>query len=572
MKAVQLFNTAFIDISLLCVFLSIRKLKSRKSALFFLLFCALTPFSYVWTLYYYTSTTSMAFACVAIYLWLCIRDTPSRVKSCLLAAILGILCITGFKVRATSLIAYIAIFLFWTMGLSRNRLKNKALRKANVKRYLPPLAVFLFTAALAFLGWKGIVNHYAPFDTTDTAFPVTHFMMMGSRWDGSFNEADRLYTASLPTAEAKMEGTLSVIKERLTEAGPAGILKLLLAKQLNVWQEGTDLARYEFSLSTDFHLLHSLIMGSRNTWFVEFSQMLRVLELFLVCISCIFALLRRKADGIFLLTLNLLGGMAFHLLWETSPAYSIPFTFFFFALVCDGMEHLAGLSLFRKKSGAGLLLGASTGLILVTCAALVLNFKPVCAEAREADDYVVHQPMFDSTTTAPVIAEGETWRQSFTSDTPFNVWHLFIGSSHATENTSAYQITLSDEYGTVYYDAPLYGYESGYEGYVEFGTELTKPQGRTTYYIDIQVLYQDEDNYIHFNSLSETLADMYPYGTLTIDGEEVDRDLSIRILERHITPLATKKEYCALAILLIFMELFLVFRSFRLVKASGLVH
>ena len=562
MRAVQLFNTAFIDVSLLCVFLSIRKLKGKAPAVFFLVFCLLNPFSYVWTVYYYTSTTSMAFACAAIYIWLCIRDASSRKKAWFLAGLLGILCITGFKVRATSLIAYIAIFLFWSLSA----------KKEGLKKHAPAIIIFCLTAVISFVGWKGIVSHYVPFDTTDTAFPVTHFMMMGSRWDGGYNNDDRLYTISLPTAEAKVEGTIAVIKERLAENGFWGTIEVLLAKQLNCWQEGTDFAKYEHSLCTDFNVLHTYLVGSKNGYYVAYAQMIRVLQLFLVCISCIFALCRKKADGIFLIALNLLGGMAFHLIWETSPAYSIPFTFFSYALVCDGAEQIVTCKYFKRKAAAYTVFGTSAGLLVVTILALVLNFGTYTTEVQLVDDYVANQHMSDDESTTPVIKTGETWRQTFESEVPFNVWHIYFHNPQVVDNTSVYQITLSDENGTVFYNEPLYGYNTGYETFYEIGTDLVVPEGRTRYYIDITALEQDETYYVRFNCLSESLTDVYPYGTMTIDGEETDHDLAFRILHRHVAPLATKKEYCALAILLIALELFLVFRSLRLVKSSRFVH
>ncbi|MBQ8185103.1 MAG: hypothetical protein IJ036_04885 [Lachnospiraceae bacterium] len=562
MTAVQLLNIVYIDLALLFVFLSVKKIKDQKSAVFFLLLCFISPFTYVWTPYYYTATTSMTFACAAVYLWLCIRETDSKKKSCILAGIMGILCITGFKVRATALIAFIAIFLFWTM----------APKKATLKKYAPAILTFCLTAVVSFVGWKGIVNHYVPFDTTDTALPVTHFMMMGSQWDGSFNHADLQYTISLPTAQDKLDGTISVIKERLSENGLAGNIQLLLDKQLNSWVDGTDFFTYEHSLCTDFNGLHPFIVGSKTGYLTEYSQMLRVLQLFLVCVSCFFAFRRKKADGVFLIALNLLGGMAFQLLWETAPTYSIPFTFFAYALVCDGTEQLAGTRLFSRKGTAYACLGASAALLAVTCGALVFQKDTYLAEEHLQDDFVVNQHMGTYGETGPDMEAGETWCQTFETEDSFNVVNLYFINSGVETNTSVYRIALSDENGNVFYDDLLYGNSTGYELSCEIYTDLIVPQGRTRYTLEIEALEQDESNYLLFSCQDSSLIDLYPHGSLTVDGEETDHDLSFRVLNRRLTPYATKKEYSLFAILLISIELFLILCSLRFVKASGFIN
>ncbi len=202
MRAVQLFNIAFIDLSLLFIYLFVGKIRGKASALFFLLFCTLSPYPYVWAPYYYTSTTSMMFACGALWIWLCICHAAPLKKKVLLAALLGFVCILGFQVRATSFIAFIAIALYWSLRREHSSLKI----------HLAPIAAFLLTALLTLAAWKGVTRHYVPFDTRDTALPVTHFMMMGTHGDGSFYMDDLRYTTSLPTAEEKLSGTLAVIQ------------------------------------------------------------------------------------------------------------------------------------------------------------------------------------------------------------------------------------------------------------------------------------------------------------------------------------------------------------------------
>lgn len=559
MRALQLFNTLFIDLSVLFIFLIIRRVRSGKDAVYFLLFCALTPWLYVWTPYYYTSTTSMMFGCAALWIWLCIRDASSRRRQLLLSVLLGVVCVTGFKVRATSLIPYIAIGLYWTMHH-----KKGALRQA-----LRPMLVFVLSAGITFIAWKGIIAHYVPFDTTDTALPVTHFIMMGTQADGSFNQDDLRYSISLATKEEKLAGTLSVIRERLAANGFTGNLQLLLRKQLNGWVNGTALYPTENGLCTEFHLLHIWISGSKARYLTSYAQMIRCLHLLLTCIYALLAWQKKRVDGIFLLALNLLGGMVFHLLWEASPLYSIAFTLYAYAVSTETLTRLYELSRVSGRSrmrSAAALLAVSCVCLLSSSVYLAKHWSAMTRETSTLRDYVVNQHMETIGEAGPELSPGSSWVQTFTASQAFNAVDLYFENPNAEQNSSVYRITLTDAAGTAYLDTELHGNETGYDLCYEFTFAEVLPEGETTYYLSIEPLIQDEDNYIRFESQDCRWVDLYPQGTLLVSGTDSGRDLAFRVVSLHIGTQATKKEYCAFALLLTLLELFLI------VKALLLIH
>lgn len=566
MRAVQFFNMFFLDLSLLFIFLSIRKLRGKADSVLFLFLCALTPYVYVWAPYYYTSTTSMMFACAALWIWLCIRDSSSFRKQCLLAFLLGVLCITGFKVRATSLIAYIAIALFWSVRHE----------KGSLKKHMRPILVFVLSAVLTFFAWKGIVAHYVPFDTTDTALPITHFMMMGSRGDGSFNRDDLTYTISLPTAEEKLSGTVSVIMERLSENGLSGNIRLIFAKLLNCWADGTDSFTAENALCSDFNFLHPYIIGSKSVFLTSYAQMFRCLQLFLVSLYCVFSLVRRhqarsgsdgarQPDGMFLLALNLLGGMMFHLFWEASPLYSIAFAPFSYALCADAIGSAS--TWFSERPRLFSRASAVFSFVCLTACGIFLavQFSPTAAEERVLSDFVVNQHMETNAEAGPAMEVGQPWTQTFEADREFNVLDLYYGNPDRENNSSVYHITLSDEYGSVFYDGTLLGSETGYDLSYRIQFEPVIPDGNTVYTISIEPVSQDSKNYIHFGSQDCSRVDLYPHGSLSIGGEDTERDLSFRIVNLYIGTLASKKEYCLFALLLLLLLLFFFVKSLRLI-------
>lgn len=556
MRAIQFFHIVFLDLSVLFIYLFIQKNKGKAASVFFLLFCAVSPYLYVWTPYYYTSTTSMMFACGAVWLWHCICTASSVRKQCFLAAFMGFFCITGFKIRATSLIAYIAIFLYWSVFH----------KKGTLRKHMIPLCVFALSVILSFISWQGIVRHYAPFDTTDTAFPVTHFIMLGTHGtDGSFHMDDLNYTISLPTKEAKLKGTVSVIQERLAKNGLKGNVQLLLNKQLNCWMDGTDSFTYEHTLCTDFNRLHTYIMGSKSGYLAAYAQIFRFLQLFLVCIYCVTVLIRQKIDCSFLLALNLLGGMVFHLLWEASPFYSIPFTLFSYALAAESITQLDSFSILRSKATASVFF---TGILLcffLHSSYLLAQFHSYTQEEKIMTDFVVNQHMATVGEEGPPMKLGQIWTQTFEAETAFNLLDLYFEASDRENNTSVYDLTLSDEHGEIFYNDKLYGNKMGYDLFFEVQFEPIVPSGRTAYTISIEPLLQDKDNYIRFSSQDTSRVDLYPYGALAINGTPTGRDLSFRILNRHIGTAASKKEYGLFTILLLSLELFLIIKTFCLV-------
>lgn len=556
MRAIQFFNIAFIDLSLLFIYLFIRKIKGNAASVFFLFFCAISPYLYVWTPYYYTSTTSMMFACAAIFLWSCICNSPSRKKQFLWAILLGFLCITGFKVRATSLIAYIAIVLYW--GINH--------KKGSLKKHLFSITAFTLSALLSLIAWKGIVNHYVPFDTKDTALPITHFIMLGTFGDdGGFDSRDLMYTISLPTAEAKLEGTTSVIFQRLSKNGLSGNIRLLLNKQLNCWADGTDYFSREHTHCTDFNKLHTYVIGSKSGYLEAYAQIFRGLQLFLTCIYCIFVLIKKRMDGMFLLALNLLGGMTFHLLWEAGPFYSIPFTLFSYAIAADAIKKLNEEPIFRHKYSSALLFATSILCLFLSSISLLMQIGPYTKEESLMMDFVVNQNFTESPEEGPNIQTGQIWTQTFETEHIFNILNIYYNVPNPEDNSSIYHILLSDKYGTIFYDGMIYGKNAGYQPYCQTQFEPVVPSQKTIYTISIEPVVQSQTSYIYFHFHDADNVDLYPHGSLAIDGASVDRDLSFQVINYYIGTAASKKEYGLFAILLLSLELFLVIKTFGLV-------
>ena len=118
MPAVQLVNIACITGSIWLGYLLVKELRGRLKAVFYLVVCALCPLSYVWAGFFYTTTCSIPCLMGILYLYLRIPKAAAVWKRSLLGALAGLLLILGYKLRATTMIAGIAVGILILMKLS----------------------------------------------------------------------------------------------------------------------------------------------------------------------------------------------------------------------------------------------------------------------------------------------------------------------------------------------------------------------------------------------------------------------------------------------------------------------
>ena len=349
MPAVQIVNVGCITLSIWLGYQIAKELKGKLFASFFLVVCAICPLSYVWAGYYYTATCSMPCLMGILYLYLRLRkDCSSKAgRKALLLALLGLITVLGFKLRATAAIAFIAVILDFLLRLWRKRRNGRegflASCKSHGKAWALSGASFLLAASLVLALFSAATERYVQFDYKNTGFPPIHWVMMGARWDGAFDQNDEFYTSSFETKEEKTAADLKVLKERIAEAGPLGLISLAGRKLLNTWVDGTDNYLYENDYG-HYSKPYDYLVGDKSGFLTLYSQAFRALNMLAMgcCALLAFVRLKRRKEypGLFLVQLTVLGCMAFHLIWETNPLYSISFTFLCLLLLADAVSSL----------------------------------------------------------------------------------------------------------------------------------------------------------------------------------------------------------------------------------------
>ena len=551
MPAVQLVNIACITGSIWLGYLLVKELQGRLKAVFYLVVCALCPLSYVWAGFFYTTTCSIPCLMGILYLYLRIPKAASVWKRSLLGALAGLLLILGYKLRATTMIAGIAVGILILMKLfglaaeKGNRLARlRSVLTAVLKKYASSMAVFLLTALLSLTFWHTMTERYVPFDYKNTGFPMIHWVMMSARWDGSFDQSDEIYTFSFKTKEEKIEADKKVLLERIRDAGPSGLVILAGRKLLNTWADGTDNFRAENSYCT-YSRPYEYLLGSKCGFMVIYAQIFRVLQMLAIGFLALLAMKRREYSPLFLIQLTLLGGIAFHIVWEANPLYSICFTFLGLILLSDGIASLAEeekASIFLQKGWIG-----CAGAFAVMLVLLFFGKKELVETPIEEQHYCVNQYQYAGEAAGFVSDASQIYTQTFTVDKPFNRIAIQAINTVGPYNQSAFMVKLTDEYGNVFYDEKFLSGMVVKNTPYAFVLDTIVPEGSTRYTLEIAPGYVKNEDSLEFLAYNTGNCDMYPGGALTIGGEEQpNSDLAFSVYEYEVTTYFNIKVYLIL--------------------------
>ncbi len=610
MTAVQLVNIVCITLSFWIGYLIFKSLRGQRASVFYLAVCVLCPLSYVWAGYFYTATCSMP--CLLSVLYLAIRlyqevskGTASRLRIAAYGALLGFLSILGFKLRATAAIALIAVAI---TGILLPKVRQR------LRAYAASGTAFLAAAAVTLGLFSASVNQYVDFDYKNTGFPMVHWVMMGARWDGAFDQMDELYTSSFDTKEEKTEADVKVLKERIQEAGPSGLLSLAGRKLLNTWVDGTDSYQAENSYAS-YSKLYDYILGSKSGFLTIYSQSFRFLQMLTIGLGALVCLLRLKKKKelprlfllqltllsgfltiysqsfrflqmltiglgalvcllrlkkkkelprLFLLQLTLLGAMAFHLLWETNPLYSISFTPVCLILLSDSLFSLEGADCAQTALRRLSVLGTAglAGLFLLFTA----GKKELVETPVESWNYSVDQYQYAGGYDGCVSSYDQIYSQTFTASKPFNRIAIRAVNPVGPYNQSAFRVKLTDENGSVLYenDRFLSGLVAADARY-EFELPQITPEKPTVYTFEISPGYIEGENSLEFLSYNTGNCDMYPDGMLTVAGELQEKgDLAFSVSQYQVTTYFSLKQYVILCSAILIAGAAVVFASWKL--------
>jgi len=301
---------------------------------YLLMLIAGNPFVYVFAAYYYTIVLSLPFFVAGMYFALkvlcgdSVEKSNRRFQKYVIDVLpAGILFAVGYALRATTIIPVIACLLTGFVIV---------LLKRDAKSVLQPVLLFgvvILTGSLISLGAQRIVG----IDTTDTAFPTSHWLMMSLTSPGSHNEEDEAFTAGFATKEEKKQAVHERLVGKLKDLGIGGLAHLAVDKLEYTWESGNH--SYGFFTGNTLRVRgpYEWIYGGHKDLLALYGQgyylfligaaLLAILRLFVKIPS---GEERTIVCPVFFFCLTLLGGLLFYLLWETGTQHSLVFFPIFF--------------------------------------------------------------------------------------------------------------------------------------------------------------------------------------------------------------------------------------------------
>lgn len=544
MLYLQIINVIMIDIAFIFTYKTIIKIKSYDAGILFLLICLFNPLTYLLSPFYYTHTFSMAFSTGCIYFFLCTIQTKGKLKY-VYSFLSAILVAVGFKIRATVFIVFIAIMIFLMLNY---RLVINAFKK-QFKTYFITVMVFIFSAFASVSLYYGIEGNHVHFDYKESGYPASHWIMLGLSEGGGYNYNDDIKTFELPTKAARNSFAKSEIKNRISTLGIKGLYKHAKFKLELTFSDGTDDFIDNISSTYSYSKKNDLISGQKNDLLVIICHIYNAFIMLFIVISIIWQLyllikerfLSDKISPIYIIMLNLLGGIIFHIIWEAGQVYNISFTCSISALAAYGLFILFNIKKSLDKT-MPLKFPKYKQLMLCMLTFCITVFAAVSAgfNYRLKNTHITHyslavlQDLSELNELDKPLLNG-SYSQTFKSRRPFNTIGIKVKNALGSENCSLYKIILTDSSENMLfsYDLPgAYTFDNDFI-LIEFPT-VTPYIENAQYTLTIIPEIVSETHSLTFCAYNSGNYDMYPQGSLYIDNHEKPMaDLTFKLYEKR---------------------------------------
>ena len=351
-------NLIAINLSLLLIYLTARRLFGIKKAVFSLVIStAVLPMAFIYLPIFYTDTLSLPFPIAMIYLYTIYRDAKDKKKAFWLIPTIALVAFFGSMIKFSVLIVLIAIIVDMLIHTRKATLKRAALSLTTMAAIIAPL-MFLYT-------------HLAQIYVHDRAetklitTPWTHYFMMGlgSSNGGQYSVTDDMATTTQPNVQEAITYNIAESKKRLAELG-WNYPYFLYFKALGTWAEGTHESLYRIGnmnvKTEDYHptAFQDLIVSSESAKPISLVSFMYAVNALLLA-GLLIGGIKTYADSVQrkmlrwrgLLQLSVMGVAIFLLLWEANPRYIVNFMPLVILLTTPVFYSLAPRAIRQLKAG-----------------------------------------------------------------------------------------------------------------------------------------------------------------------------------------------------------------------------
>ncbi|MCI5521781.1 MAG: glycosyltransferase family 39 protein [Tenericutes bacterium] len=307
----SLLSTICISVMSLFTYKTVNKVWDLNKGLLSLFICVLSPIFYLYVSYYYTDVLMLPFASILIYLIVKTKDEKNLKSNVLYGLLIGIIAIIGYKIRAVAIFILVAYFVYLIFT-------------KKILIVLKKFAPIIIGAILTITCISTIENKFFTNVNVDKEFPMTHWIMMGvnEKSYGYYSQDDYNLSSSASNVSERTDLNIKEIKNRLSDLGPFGTVKLLVVKLVSVWGKGDYSYQKYLELVNDFNPSYSYLLEDKNIVINYLLQFSKIVVMFMAIISLINIYKSGKKS---IIAISLFGAVFFYLVWEVCPRYGLSF-------------------------------------------------------------------------------------------------------------------------------------------------------------------------------------------------------------------------------------------------------
>lgn len=332
--SIHILNILFIDLSLLLIYLTIRKIFGKKEAIFSLIITFFFQALFIYTPIVYSDTLSLFIGILFIYLFTFINQKSMK-KNILIYIFIGLLAFIGKSIKVTSLIVLIALIFNY---LLKNKLKNTI------------IAVLIIGVSFISFNtiFKLVVSEEKHFKANDYgSYPYTHWLMMGvedidqdnsgRNTYGGYNAADYDKTRSFKTGKEAQKYNIQEYVKRVKKMKASGYIKFLTKKNVNIWTDGYYFSNVAIGINpvNDSPLRKWIRNEDTRYYGIYFNQAVVYTFILMLIIGSILKLKETKYKEIDYIRLSIIGILIFLSFWEGRSRYLVNFIPLFIIIIIE---------------------------------------------------------------------------------------------------------------------------------------------------------------------------------------------------------------------------------------------
>lgn len=333
-------NTLCITVAVIFTFLIAKKIFNPMGTLITSVFCFMFLPYYTYTAYYYSDSLSIPFVPIAVYfIILGAKAANNKLNKRIICLIIAAVSISfGYTIKGSILVILAGAIVYIA-------LENK-FKQALISILCIVLAFGVTTVGIKTL--SSSMHFTSKEELYEEQYPINHWIMMGLKGDGGFNQEDTTFTRQAGNYDEKKSAINKEIANRLNEMGFDGMVDHLSTKLAYTWGDGTyfisnHLNIYEndgITLKTEYNPLFEFVLqdGKYYEEFSVYSNTQQMIMLIFMLLSAYYSIRRKKITSMTLIQGIVFGVALFFMVWETRSRYIFNFTPMFILLASGGIN------------------------------------------------------------------------------------------------------------------------------------------------------------------------------------------------------------------------------------------